>query len=180
VALRHDEYTSAGAVVATIDIDSPGRHAAMIEKLNLPYPMLSDPDRDLAIAPYDLKNTSDPRNLAIPATIVIDPSGDEALRLVSRDFADRPFENQALELIRRLNLEPVSQSVPTPGTPEPGPGAMPFGELRTYFRGAKFGAVALGLRSGATDEARAFGELVDHYMEDVTTMYRRMRDGDPS
>lgn len=180
MALRHDEYASVGAVVAAIDIDSPGQHAAMVEKLNLPYPMLSDPDRKLAIEPYDLMNNADPRNLAIPATIVIDPAGEEVLRLVSRDFADRPFEDEALQVLRDLGLDPVSQPAPNPGSSEPGPRAMPFGELRTYFRGAKFGAKALGLRSGATDEATAFGELMDHYMEDITTMYRIVRDHDPS
>jgi hypothetical protein len=180
VALRHDEYTSAGALVAAIDIDSPGQHAAMVDKLNLPFPMLSDPDRSLAVEPYDLMNASDPRKIAIPATIVIDPAGDEVLRLVSRDYADRPLEDEALELLQALGLDPVTQPVPNPGTAEAGPRAMPFGDLRTYFRGAKFGARALGLRSGAMDEAAAFGELMDHYMEDVTAMFRIMRDRGPS
>lgn len=152
----------------------------MVEKLNLPFPMLSDPDRSLAIGPYDLMNISDPRNIAIPATIVIDPAGVEALRLVSRDYADRPLEDEALELLQGLGLAPVSQPRPNPGTPEPGPRAMPFGDLRTYFRGAKFGARALGLRSSAMDEAAVFGELMDHYMEDVTAMYRIIRDRGPS
>ena len=148
----------------------------MVEKLNLPYPMLSDPDRSLAIGPHDLMNLADPRNLAIPATIVIDPEGNEVLRLVSRDFADRPFEDAALESLQGLGLEPVSQPIPNPGRPEAGPRAMPFGELRTYFRGAKFGAQAMGLRSDAIGEAAAFGKLMDHDMEDVTTMDRISRD----
>ncbi len=178
MALRHDEYTNAGAVVVAIDIDSPGQHAAMVEKLNLPYPMLSDPDRSLAIGPYDLMNVSDPRNLAIPATIVIDPEGNEVQRLVSRDFADRPLEDEALHLLQGLGLASVSPLVLNPGTPEPGPRSMPFGDLRTYFRGAKFGAKALGLRSDAVEEATVFGELMDHYTADVTAMYRIMRDRD--
>ena len=57
---------------------------------------------------------------------------------------------------------------------------MPFGELRAYFRGARFGAKALGLRSDAVDEATAFGELMDHCMEDVTAMYRIIRERDSS
>ncbi len=100
------------------------------------------------------------------------------LRLVSRDYADRPFEDEALELLHRLGLDPVSPLVQNPGTPEPGPRSMPFGDLRAYFRGAKFGAKALGLRSDAIDEATAFGELMDHYMEDVTAMFRIIRDRD--
>ena len=176
MALRHEAFTGAGALVAAIDVDSPGRHAAMAEKLNLPFPMLSDPDRDLAIGPYGLRNEQDPRNLAIPATVVIGPGGDEVMRLTSRDYADRPFEEQALEAVVALGLDPVVQPAPLPGVPEPGPSAMPFRDLKVYFRGAKFGARAIGLRLDGREEARRFEAMVDRYMDDVTAMYRTMRD----
>lgn len=176
MALRHNEYLEAGAVVAAIDVDSPGQHAAMVEKLNLPFPMLSDPDRTLAVGPYGLMDLDDPRGLAIPATIVIGPNGDEVLRLVSRDYADRYPEDDALAVLRDLALSPAEQPAPSQGSPDPGPRAMPFGDLRTYFRGAKFGAKAMGLRSGETDEADRFGALMDQYSTDVTTMYRIIRD----
>ena len=178
MALKHDEYLKAGAVVAAIDVDSPSQHAAMVVKLNLPFPMLSDPDRSISIEPYGLMNGRDPRELAIPATVVIGPSGEEILRLVSRDFADRPFERVALETLRHLDLAPVEQTTPTLGDPAPGPRAMPFGDLRAYFRGAKFGSKAMGLRTGATAEADRFGVLMDHYIEDVATMYRIVCDSD--
>ena len=148
----------------------------MVEKLNLPFPMLSDPDRSQAIDPYGLVNNQDPRNLAIPATVVIGPDGDEVLRLVSRDYGDRPFEDDALQTISGLGLGPVIQAPPDPGIPEPGPRAMPFGDLRAYFRGAKFGSRVIGLRAGEMDEADAFGVLMDHYLEDVASMFRIMRD----
>jgi hypothetical protein len=176
VALQHGEYLKAGAVVVSIDVDSPGQHAAMVDKLNLPFPMLSDPDRSFAIGPYGLMNTEDPRGVAIAATVVIGPNGEEVLRLVSRDFADRPFEQVALEALRSLRLAPVEHLAPTLGDPAPGPRTMPFGDLRAYFRGAKFGSKAMGLRTGAMDEADRFGALMDHYIEDVATMYRIVRD----
>jgi len=176
VALRHDEFTSHGAVVAAVDVDSVGQHAAMVDKLNLPFPFLSDPDRSLAIGPFDLMNTEDPRDLALPATIVIGPDGDEVLRIVSRDFADRPMEEAALEAVQALGLGPVQQPPPNPGTPDPGPRAMPFSDMRTYFRGAKFGATAMGLRTGDKAEAKVFSDLMDHYMEDVVSMFRIIRD----
>jgi hypothetical protein len=178
VALRHREFTEAGAVVVAIDVDSPGQHAAMVEKLNLPFPMLSDPDRHLSIEPFGLMNQDDPRGLAIPATVLIGPDGDEVMRLVSRDYADRPLEDVVLGALQGLELAPVEQPPLTRGTPEPGPRAMPFGELRTYFRGAKFGSKAMGMRTGAMDEAALFGALMDHYMEDMKTMYRIIRDSD--
>jgi hypothetical protein len=163
-------------VVVAIDVDSPGRHAAMIEKLNLPFPMLSDPDRSLAIGPYELVDTQDARELATPATVLIGPDGNEVMRLVSRDYADRPLKDAALEALQGLGLDSVEQRHPTPGSPEPGPAAMPFRDLRTYFRGAKFGSRAMGFRTGAMDEADLFGALMDHYSENVTTMYRIIRD----
>jgi hypothetical protein len=176
MALQHDEYLKAGAVVAAIDVDSPSQHAAMVVKLNLPFPILSDPDRSLSIEPYGLMNGEDPRELAITATVVIGPNGEEVLRLVSRDFADRPFEGVALEALRDLDLAPVEQPTPALGDPAPGPRAMPFGDLRVYFRGAKFGSMAMGLRTGATDEADHFGALMDRYIEGVGAMYRIIRD----
>jgi hypothetical protein len=162
--------------VAAIDIDSPGQHAAMVEKLNLPFPMLSDPDRELSIGPFGLRNEDDPRGLAISATVLIDHRGEEVMRLVSRDYADRPLEDVVIDSLRNLELDPVEQPQLTPGIPEPGATAMAFGDLRTYFRGAKFGAKAMGMRTGATDEAELFGALMDHYSEDLVTMYRMMRD----
>ena len=177
MALRHQEFNDAGAIVAAIDIDTPGQHAAMVEKLNLPFAFLSDPDRTLAIEPYDLVNESDPRNLAITATVLIDAEGNEVMRQVSRDYADRPFEDDVLAKLRELGLDAVEPVPIDPGTPEPGAKAMPFESLREYFRGAKFGAKAIGLRTGEMDEATAFGDLMDDYMEDVVTMFRIKRDG---
>ena len=162
--------------MAAIDIDTPGQHAAMVEKLNLPYPLLSDPDRSKAIVPFDLPDPSDHRNLAIPATVVIDAGGNEEWRHVSRDFADRPAEDDALQVVRGMGLSPVEQPAPARGIPDPGPTAMPFGDLRAYFRGAKFAAKAMGMRTPqASDEAVVFGELMDRYTEDATAMFRIMR-----
>ncbi len=176
MALRHSEFTGAGAVVAAIDVDDPGRHAAMVEKLNLPFPMLSDPDRSLSIAPFDLVDEDDRRDLAIPATIVIGPDGAEIWRSVSRDYADRPVEDEALDVVKALWLDPVSQPAPTPGEPDPSPTAMPFTDMRSYFRGAKGAALAMARRfPDSKVEAQRYAELMDRYMEDVTAMYRIKR-----
>ena len=177
MALRHTEFTDAGAVVAAIDIDSPEQHAAMIEKLNLPFPMLSDPDRSLAIVPYGIADESDRRDIAVPTTVVIDPRGEEVWRRMSRDAPDRPVEDDALEVVRGLKLDPVEQPPPAQGVPRPGPYAMPFRELRSYYRGAKFAALAMGRRyPEAKMDGKVYAALMDRYMENVTTMYRIIRD----
>lgn len=159
-----------------IDIDSPEQHAAMIEKLDLPFPMLSDPDRSLAIEPYGLSNPDDARRLAITATLLIDPAGDEVERLVSRDYADRPPEEHVLETLRGLGLDAVDQPVPKVGRAEPGPYAMRLSDLTTYFRGAKFGVKAVGTRTeDGHREAAVFGELMDRYIEDVKATFKAIR-----
>ena len=164
-------------MIAVIDIDSPEQHAAMIEKLNLPFPLLSDPDRSGAITTYDLVDEEDRRDLAIPATVVIDADGNEVWRRVSRDYADRPVEDEALDVVRSFGLDSAAAQDVEPGKPEPGPRAMPFQEMRSYFRGAKFAARAMGNRfPEAFDDSRVFSDQMDRYMEDTTTMYRIKRD----
>ena len=153
----------------------------MIEKLNLPFLMLSDPDRSLAIIPYGVADEHDSRNIAVPATIVIGADGSEVWRRVSRDPPDRPIEDEALKVVRGLSLDPVHQPPPTPGTPEPGPYAMPFPELRSYYRGAKFAALAMGRRyPEAADDSNVYAALMDRYMENVTAMYRILREKSPA
>ena len=151
-----------------IDIDSPEQHAAMVEKLQLTFPFLSDPDRQLAIEPYGLSNPTDPRMLAIPTAVLIAPGGEEVSRTVSADFADRPTEDALVEAAQGLGLAPVTQEAPRPGTPEAGRGANKVHELVPYFKGAKFAARAMSLRfPEAKESSKAYGAQMDRYIEAV-------------
>jgi len=168
VARRHEEYTAKGATVAAIVIDEVGRNAAMVEKLHLPFPILSDPERTLAIEPYGVADPVDAREIARPTTVVIDPSGAEVWRHASLDFAERPSEDEALEAIAALGLPATSQTPPAPGRAEPGPKAMPFDSLTAYYRGAKFAAIAMGRRFPESKEnAAGYSEQMDRYIEAV-------------
>ena len=100
-----------GARLVAIDIDSPPQHAAMIEKLRLPFPMLSDEDRSALIEPWGLANPTDRRNLAMAAVVIITPGGEEAFRWVSREFAFRLPEDDLLGVLRKLELEPEAEVV---------------------------------------------------------------------
>ena len=64
MAARYEDFLAAGTRIVAIDVDSPGQHAAMVEKLDLPFPFLSDPDRAGAVTPYGLVNPDDRRGLA--------------------------------------------------------------------------------------------------------------------
>lgn len=153
-------------------MDSVGQHAAIVASLQLPFPVLSDPDRSLAIEPYGVADPDDLRNLARPAMILVDGEGNEAFRFVSRDYADRLPEHDVLEVVQGLGLGPTSQQAPTPGVPEPGKRAMPLDGLPYYLKGARFAVQALGLRHrelGAEfkADAKAYVAEMDRYIEAV-------------
>ncbi len=162
-----------------ISIDSPGRNAAMIEKLTLPFPLLSDPDRSQAISPFGVADPDDERRLARPSLVLLAPGGDERWRFVSRDFADRLPEDEVLDQARALGLGAVEQEPPHPGTPEPGPRAMPLDGLPFYLRGARFAALAMGRRHGHLDESikddsKAYVAEMDRYIEAVQELRARL------
>ncbi len=168
MAVRHHEFLTAGAIVAAIVVDEPKHNAAMVEKLKLPFPILSDPDRDLAITPFGVADPKDPRKIAIPTTVVIDPEGNEAWRKQSFDFAERPEEDAVLEAVRSLGLPGTSQTITPPQHAEPGPKAMPFPALTAYYRGAKFAAIAMSRRfPEAKDNAKAYAAQMDRYIDAV-------------
>lgn len=159
-------------------MDSPGQHAAMVEKLRLPFPFLSDSDRTIAIGPYGVVDPKDPREIARPAMILVAPGGEEVWRFVSRDFADRLPEEEVLELIAARGWGPATQEPPSPGTPEPGQKALELGFLVPYFRGARFAALAMGLRHGHHDEAikedsKAYVAELDRYFDAVKGLLDR-------
>lgn len=164
--------------IAAIDVDSPGQHAAMIEKLEIPFPYLSDPDRSVAIEPYDVADHKDARNLARPAMILVDTDGAERFRFVSRDFADRYPEDKVLEVAAELGLDPVSAEPMRDGTPESGPSSMPFEGLWYYLRGARFAALAMGLRhtdlgESIKEDSKAYVETMDRMLEHIKDYTKR-------
>ena len=144
--MRHKEILAAGARLFAVSVDSPARNAALVARLFLPFPVLSDPDRSGAIIRYGVADEKDARMIARPAIVVVTPAREEAFRMVSRDFADRLPEDELLAALERLGLAATSQGSPEPGIPEPGSRSLSPSELRIYFRGARFAAQAMGLR----------------------------------
>lgn len=164
--------------IVAIDVDSPGQHAAMIEKLDIGFPYLSDPDRSQAIEPYDVVDHKGARNLARPAMVLVDTDGEERFRFVSRDFADRYPEDKVLEVATDLGLDPVSAEPMRDGTPEPGPSSMPFEGLWYYLRGARFAALAMGVRhkdlgESIKEDSKAYVETMDRMLEHIKDYTKR-------
>ncbi len=173
--MRYEELLAAGTRMAAIDIDSPGQHAAMVEKLGLPFPFLSDPDRSGAISPMGLADPDDERQIAKPAIVIVDGSGEERFRWVARDFADRLPEDDVVETVQALGLKSVDAQPLAVGPADPGPKAMRLEALMPYFRGARFASVAFYRRMREIPEAKetakaemlAYVDEMDRYFEAV-------------
>lgn len=176
MALRYDEFLDAGARVVGVSVDSPARNAAMIDKLHLPFEMLSDPDGNGLLRELDVWHPDTAHgDIGRPGVFVVHPDGSEHFRRVARDFADRIAEDELLARVRSLELPPAEQPPVEHVDPEPGEEAMPVRALLPYCRGAKFAAKAMGMRHPeAKDDAARYIEQMDRYMEAVRTLRARI------
>ena len=146
MASKHGEFLAAGARLYGMSADTPAMNAAVAEKLALPFPILSDPDRSEAITPLGFADEPDPRKIALPGTVIIAPGGEVVFSVTGRDYADRPHEDDLLAQVKELGLNATSQPVPAEGSPQAGDKAVPFDGLTRYFSGAKFAVLALRRR----------------------------------
>lgn len=134
---------------------------------------MSDPDRSQAIRPYDVVDEKDERNIARPAVVIVAPDGEEAFRLISRDFADRPVEDELIAELRNLDLPPTTQEPPELGPAEAGPNAMALENLLPYYRGATFAAKIMGSRfPEAQAEAETYMAQLDRYSDAAKKVYK--------
>lgn len=164
MAQQHPQFTAAGARLVGISVDPVNQNAAMVAKLGLPFPLLSDPGGQQAIVPYDLWHAE--QQIARPATVLVAPGGQVAYRNVGSDFADRPSEQELVDRVERLRLPPTEQPPPQPGDPQPGPRAMDLAKLPAYLRGAKFAATALKMRvPAAAEQADRLTAEYDRYLQ---------------
>ena len=70
----------------------------MVEKLLLPFPLLSDPQGQV-IRAYGVWNEGE-GGIAQPAIFAIRPDGSLAWQYVGQDFADRPTDDELFDSIR--------------------------------------------------------------------------------
>ncbi len=145
MARAYGEYLRRGATIAAVVIDSPEQNAAMVEKLGLPFPIVSDPAGEHLIAPH---GAWDPGGtMARPAIVVLSPAEEEVYRYDGADFMDRPDDGGVLAALDRLGLPPVEATVTMVPhvAPSPGPRAMTLPNLGVYMRGVRF---AMGAMAG--------------------------------
>ena len=82
-----DRFEEAGLRVAAIVVDPVEQNAAMVEKLLLPFPVLSDPQADV-IRKWGVFNERE--QVAKPAIFLVRPDMSIGHSYVGRDYADRP------------------------------------------------------------------------------------------
>lgn len=178
MASRYPDFLDAGSRVFGVSVDAPAQQSAMINKLDLPFPLLSDPDRSAAIEPLGVTDPNDPRGIARPAMVLFAPGGEEAWRFVSRDFADRLPEADVLGRIRQEGWPAATQDPPEVGEIAPGEKAMPLDSLPSYLRGARFAALAMGLRHRSlgeeiAEDSKAYVAEMDRFLEAVADLRSR-------
>jgi peroxiredoxin len=91
-ARKYDEFQKRGAEITAICVDSPDQNRAMIDKLLLPFTILSDPEGDLAIKAYGVWNEQG--RVAIPAVVVVGRDRRIRYQYAGQDFADRPGDDE--------------------------------------------------------------------------------------
>ena len=147
MAREYEAYTGRGATIAAIVVDAPGQNAAMVEKLALPFPILSDPDGEWAIKPRAVWD--EVGQTATPAIVVLAPDGREAYRYAGVDFMDRPNDDEILDALSLLGLPAAEAPAGTIAhlDPRPGSRAIKLEQLAVYMRGVRFAAMALAGRA---------------------------------
>jgi peroxiredoxin len=93
-----DRFADAGVAVAGISVDPVENNRAMVEKLLLPFPLLSDPEGRV-IKDWGVWNDAD-GGLARPSIFAIKKDGSVVWRYVGVDYADRPTDNELFKSLR--------------------------------------------------------------------------------
>jgi hypothetical protein len=154
-------------------VDPPSRNKAMVGKLDLPFPLLSDPRGDVIKA---LGLWNEEEGVSEPAIVVLDKSG-VVRRLYSggRDFSDRPTEDALFEALEEVGTrgeteggEPevrVSAQEAERETVRPDKPALTLEELGPYYLGSHFAAIAMKkkLEGEAKEKVEGYQDLVDEY-----------------
>jgi peroxiredoxin len=179
-ARKFEEFEERGAQIAGISVDSPSNNARMVGKLQLPFPLLSDPEGELARL-CGLWNEEE--GVAVPSVVVIDQSGEVRYLYSGSDIADRPRNEEVLAAldgldrgIERLTGGPEFQVGATQAAERsvrPERRAMEFEQLIPYYRGVYFTTEILKERFAgfgragkqALEELDAFQQMIGSYIE---------------
>lgn len=181
MANEEPDLHEAGVEVVALSVDSPGRNEALRRRWHLPFPVLSDPAGEALLQPLDSWNPSERGGIAWPTVALFAPDGRETFRMRSRDFADRPSDDDLLTAVRALGCPPITLG-PAAAVVEPEEDAVAFrtDAFGPYFRGIRSGVSGLAGRLATEadrDEARAMAAMAASFLDAWRT--RRDAQGAP-
>ena len=93
-----DRFNAAGVQLAAISVDPVANNRAMVDKLILPFPLLSDPEGRV-IKEWGVWNDGD-GGVAKPSIFAVRHDGSIGWAYVGRDFADRPTDDELFNSLR--------------------------------------------------------------------------------
>jgi len=178
-ARQIDQFEKRGAQIVGISVDPPSNNARLVGKLLLPFPLLSDPEGEIARR-YGLWNADE--GVAAPSIVVVDQSAEVRYLYSGIDFADRPGDAEVFAAldeidvqIRRITGGPefrVTAAQARERSVRPDRRARQLEELTTYYGGVFFTTVALKKRFGgwgrsgkkALREVDAYQQMIRRYM----------------
>ncbi|MGI8448573.1 MAG: peroxiredoxin family protein [Streptosporangiaceae bacterium] len=152
MANEEPEFHRLGGEIVAVSVDSPGRNEALRQRWSLPFPILSDPGGAELLVPLNAWNPDERGGIAWPLVVLFDPDGHEVFRYRSRDFADRPSDDDLIHALSDLGLAPIVLD-PATAVAEPveDDGALRVDTFGPYFRGVRF--ATMGLIRRLTDPA---------------------------
>ena len=191
-ARQFDEFEGRGVQLAGISVDPPSHNARLVGKLQLPFPLLSDPEGELArlFGLWDAEG-----GVALPSVVVVDQSSEVRYLFRGTDFADRPSDDEVLSSLRGLEsgIERITGGpeiqVNAPQAREetvrPDEPVMDLDELATYYQGVLLTTTLfkdrfeVWGRSGrrAFDEIDAFHQMASHYRKAIDDTVELRRSG---
>jgi hypothetical protein len=155
--------------VVAVVVDSDGRNEAMRERWRLPFRVVSDPDGDSILKPLDLWNPHERGGIGWPALVLLDADGSEVFRFRSRDFADRPSDDDVIDAARTLGRAPIDPPpVRAAVAPEQHEAAFRVSDVGPYFRAIRFATMALSARMTCDadgDEARSMSAMAQSFLD---------------
>ena len=97
-ARNWDRFVKEGVALAAISVDPIENNSAMVEKLLLPFPLLSDPEGHV-IKEWGVWTDAE-GGIAKPSIFAIRKDRSIGWAYVGRDFADRPTDDELFNSLR--------------------------------------------------------------------------------
>lgn len=129
----------------------------MLQRWPTPHVLyVSDPGGEQFLRRMEMYDAEERGGIALPGLFVIDADGNEQFGYRGRDFADRTHDDDVLDLLESLGLDPIEAPAGGPvidGVDVDQKGAFQPKLFGPYFMGNRFGAIAIGGRAEG-DEAK--------------------------